>query len=35
MNQSDIMHYFHTGDPITYYLLNNDGSLQKTISVGI
>ncbi|MFT6776647.1 MAG: purine nucleoside permease/predicted cupin superfamily sugar epimerase [Paraglaciecola sp.] len=31
MNQSDIMHYFHTGDPITYYLLNNDGSLQKTI----
>jgi predicted cupin superfamily sugar epimerase len=31
MNQSDIMHYFHTGDPITYYMLNIDGSLQKTI----
>jgi purine nucleoside permease/predicted cupin superfamily sugar epimerase len=31
MNQSDIMHYFHIGDPITYYLLNSDGSLQKTI----
>ena len=31
MNQSDIMHYFHMGDPITYYMLNADGSLQKTI----
>lgn len=31
MNVSDIMHYFHMGDPITYYLLNTDGSLQKTI----
>jgi predicted cupin superfamily sugar epimerase len=31
MNQSDIMHYFHMGDPITYYMLNNDGSLQITI----
>jgi purine nucleoside permease/predicted cupin superfamily sugar epimerase len=31
MNQSDIMHYFHTGDPITYYMLNVDGSLQITI----
>jgi predicted cupin superfamily sugar epimerase len=28
MNQSDIMHYFHTGDPISYYLLNPDGSIQ-------
>jgi purine nucleoside permease/predicted cupin superfamily sugar epimerase len=31
MNQSDIMHYFHMGDPITYYMINADGSLQKTI----
>ncbi|WP_339720278.1 cupin domain-containing protein [uncultured Paraglaciecola sp.] len=31
MNQSDIMHYFHMGDPITYYMLNPDGSLQQTI----
>jgi purine nucleoside permease/predicted cupin superfamily sugar epimerase len=31
MNQSDIMHYFHTGDPITYYMLKPDGSLQITI----
>ena len=31
MNQSDIMHYFHKGDPITYYMLKPDGSLQKTI----
>ena len=31
MNQSDIMHYFHTGDPITYYMLKPDGSLQTTI----
>jgi purine nucleoside permease/predicted cupin superfamily sugar epimerase len=31
MNQSDIMHYFHTGDPITYYMLKPDGTLQTTI----
>jgi purine nucleoside permease/predicted cupin superfamily sugar epimerase len=31
MNRSDIMHYFHMGDPITYYMINTDGSLQKTI----
>ena len=31
MNQSDIMHYFHKGDPITYFMLKPDGSLQKTI----
>ncbi|TYK66651.1 cupin domain-containing protein [Colwellia echini] len=31
MNQSDIMHFFHKGDPITYYMLNPDGSLQTTI----
>ena len=31
MNQSDIMHYFHMGDPITYYLINEDGSLESHI----
>lgn len=30
MNQSDIMHYFHKGDPISYFMLHPDGSLQKT-----
>lgn len=30
-NQSDIMHYFHSGDPITYYMLHGDGHLQTTI----
>lgn len=27
-NRSDIMHYFHGGDPITYYVLNEEGQLQ-------
>ncbi|MEP1382649.1 MAG: cupin domain-containing protein [Paraglaciecola sp.] len=31
MNQSDIMHYFHAGDPITYYLLHPDGTLETVI----
>jgi purine nucleoside permease/predicted cupin superfamily sugar epimerase len=31
MNQSDIMHYFHKGDAITYYMLKPDGSMQITI----
>jgi purine nucleoside permease/predicted cupin superfamily sugar epimerase len=31
MNRSDIMHYFHVGDPITYYLMNQDGSLETHI----
>ncbi|MEP0355007.1 cupin domain-containing protein [Paraglaciecola sp.] len=31
MNQSDIMHYFHAGDPITYYLLRSDGSLETIV----
>ena len=31
MNQSDIMHYFHTGDPITYYMMKPNGSLQTTV----
>lgn len=31
MNRSDIMHYFHAGDPITYYLINQDGSVETHI----
>ena len=31
MNTSDIMHFFHTGDPITYYLLYPDGKLETTV----
>jgi purine nucleoside permease/predicted cupin superfamily sugar epimerase len=31
MNQSDIMHYFHTGDPITYFMISEDGSLNTVI----
>jgi purine nucleoside permease/predicted cupin superfamily sugar epimerase len=31
MNQSDIMHYFHAGDPITYYLMQADGELQTVV----
>lgn len=31
MNQSDIIHFFHLGDPITYYLLHPDGKLETVI----
>jgi len=31
VNQSDIMHYFHKGDAITYYMLEPDGNLQITV----
>ncbi|WP_440974814.1 cupin domain-containing protein [Pseudomonas koreensis] len=30
-NQSDILHYFHLGDPIEYSLIHADGSLQTLI----
>ena len=30
-NRSDIVHYFHLGDPVTYYLLHEDGSLQTVV----
>ncbi|GAB2682099.1 cupin domain-containing protein [Aliiglaciecola sp. 3_MG-2023] len=30
-NTSDIMHYFHAGDPITYYLIHPDGTLQTKV----
>ena len=28
LNKSDIVHYFHIGDPITYYLIYPDGALE-------
>ncbi len=31
LNKSDIIHYFHLGDPITYYLIYPDRHLQKAI----
>ena len=31
MNRSDIVHYFHGGDPITYYLLLPDGRLETHV----
>lgn len=30
-NRSDIVHYFHLGDPVTYYLLQPDGSLRTVV----
>ena len=33
LNRSNIVHYFHMGDPITYYLLHPDGEL-KTVVMG-
>lgn len=31
LNRSDIMHYFHQGDPIEYYVISQDGVLTKTL----
>lgn len=31
MNRSDIMHYFHLGDPITYYLIDEEGRLETHV----
>ena len=31
LNRSDIVHYFHMGDPITYYLLHPDGGLEIVV----
>jgi len=31
LNQSDIVHYFHAGDPLKYYLIHPDGSLETLI----
>ena len=31
LNRSDIVHYFHLGDPITYHLLHPTGELETTV----
>ena len=31
LNKSDIMHYYHLGNPIEYNLIHPDGSLEKVI----
>ncbi len=31
LNRSDVVHYFHMGDPITYYLLHPDGELETVV----
>ena len=33
LNKSDIIHFFHLGDPIDYYLIGPDGQL-KTVTLG-
>ena len=30
-NRSDIVHYFHVGDPVEYLLIDPDGNIHKTI----
>ncbi len=30
-NKSDIIHYFHNGSPITYYIIHTDGQLEIII----
>ncbi len=30
-NQSDIIHYFHSGSPISYWIIHPDGQLEKQI----
>ncbi len=30
-NQSDILHFFHLGEPITYYLIDSDGRLETVV----
>ena len=31
INRSDIVHYFHLGDPISYYLIHPDGKLEIVV----
>ncbi len=31
LNQSDILHFYHLGSPITYYLIHPDGRLDRVI----
>ena len=30
-NKSDIIHYFHSGSPITYFIIHPDGKLEKQV----
>lgn len=30
-NESDILHFFHLGEPITYYLMHADGTLETVV----
>lgn len=30
-NRADIVHFYHAGDPLTYYLLGADGQLRETV----
>lgn len=30
-NKSDILHFYHSGDPITYYLIHPDGRLETRV----
>ncbi len=30
-NQSDILHFFHLGEPITYHLIHADGTLETVV----
>lgn len=30
-NRSDIVHYFHLGDPIEYFLINENGQLERVV----
>lgn len=31
LNQSDIIHYYHAGSPITYYLIQSDGEMKIAV----
>ena len=31
LNRSDILHFFHLGAPVTYYLIHPDGRLEKIV----
>ena len=31
LNQSDILHYYHLGDPVHYYMLHPDGRLETAV----
>ncbi len=31
LNRSDILHFFHLGEPVTYYLIHPDGRLETVV----